>query len=168
MQIRTSVVDDKLSKWLRSGFRLVQIYTSVVEEEVTTMIWNGFRLVQICTSVVEKKNILIQIFCFRLVQNCTSVVGQSRQNNQWYFVIKHQTYFIDALIYIYIIPFSDTNVNRKWLFYTKHFYHLPSFVLYTLYHLIIVNKSVIFKNFFVYAFVHLSRFYGIYIMILAK
>ena len=100
MQIRTSVVDDKLSKWLRSGFRLVQIYTSVVEEEVTTMIWNGFRLVQICTSVVEKKNILIQIFCFRLVQNCTSVVGQSRQNNQWYFVIKHQTYFIDALIYI--------------------------------------------------------------------
>lgn len=144
VQIRTSVVDDKLSKWLRSGFRLVQIYTSVVEEEVTTMIWNGFRL----------------------VQNCTSVVGQSRQNNQWYFVIKHQTYFIDALIYI--IPFSDTNVNRKWLFYTKHFYHLPSFVLYTLYHLIIVNKSVIFKNFFVYAFVHLSRFYGIYIMILAK
>jgi len=131
----------------------------------------------------------------------------------------------------YIIPFSGTNVNRKWLFYIKHFhhlpsvvisshspisltaaiaqsstatmiavrivfpifitslvycdlvtalnfldscdsavkysyndsrkdrlshfYHLPSFVLYTLYHLIIVNKSVIFKNFFVYVFAHL-------------
>lgn len=34
----------------------------------------------------------------------------------------------------------------------SHFYHLLSFVLYTLYHLIIVNKSVIFKNFFVYVF----------------
>ena len=105
---------------------------------------------------------------------------------------------------IYIIPFSDINVNRKWLFYIKHFHHLPSvvisshspisltaaiaqsstatmiavrivfpifitsrlllfhlllsFVLYTLYHLIIVNKSVIIKNFFVYVFAHLSRF----------
>ena len=50
----------------------------------------------------------------------------------------------------------------------SHFYHLLSFVLYTLYHLIIVNKSVIFKNFFVYVFAHLSRFYGIYITISTK
>lgn len=30
---------------------------------------------------------------------------------------------------VYIIPFSYTNVNRKWLFYIKHFYHLPSVVI---------------------------------------
>ena len=31
-----------------------------------------------------------------------------------------------------------------------------------------VNKSVIFKNFFVYVFAHLSRFYGIFIIVSAK
>lgn len=30
---------------------------------------------------------------------------------------------------MYIIPFPDTNVNRKWLFYIKHFHHLPPVVI---------------------------------------
>lgn len=59
--------------------------------------------------------------------------------------------------------YNDSRKDRL-----SHFYHLLSFVLYTLYHLIIVNKSVIFKNFFVYFFAHLSRFYGIYITVSAK
>ena len=29
---------------------------------------------------------------------------------------------------VYIIPFSGMNVNRKYLFYIKHFHHLPSVV----------------------------------------
>ena len=59
--------------------------------------------------------------------------------------------------------YNDSRKDRL-----SHFYHLLSFVLYTLYHLIIVNKSVIFKNFFVYVFAHLSRFNGIYITISTK
>lgn len=59
--------------------------------------------------------------------------------------------------------YNDSRKDRL-----SHFYHLLSFVLYTLYHLIIVNKSVIFKNFFVYVFAHLSRFYGIFIIVSAK
>lgn len=43
--------------------------------------------------------------------------------------------------------YNDSRKDRL-----SHFYHLPSFVLYTLYHLIIVNKSVIFKNFFCLCF----------------
>lgn len=49
--------------------------------------------------------------------------------------------------------YNDSRKDRL-----SHFYHLLSFVLYTLYHLIIVNKSVIFKNFFIYVFAHLSLF----------
>lgn len=114
---------------LLTGFRLVQIRTSVVGRQAHADMQTGFRLVQICTSVVANYSCLDCKHRFRLVQTRTSVVGQSWQNNQWYSVIKHQTYLIDTLIHIYIIPFSDTNVNRKWLFYIKHFYHLPSVVI---------------------------------------
>ena len=100
MQIRTSVVAVGVGVWIEHSFRLVQIRTSVVVKGLSWPHGRSFRLVQIRTSVVVLKVLQLSAIRFRLVQIRTSVVGQSWQNNQWYSVIKHQTYFIDALMHI--------------------------------------------------------------------